>query len=414
MQALYRKDKVKNDIPDNIKKPVKEMKRQTSRDAIDNIAEKFIGRFDTATELGNFIAKVKKFVHESVSICWHMLLQDPPLVFHLDEVKVFDSSKYKAYTVTGTRIDFVVWPPLLLYKKGSILTKGIAQCVRSFQGSKSVRNQSRQVSAADVAVSTGSLRTTGAMGWLHDTKGNESIAESVAKSTEETLTSQISDLKIGENKNMSNFNQETYVLTSKENDKQDCLKPERHQHDETCSQRNETKHDKSGVRSGIATTIQQAEQPSQMHRSGAQGQPAGYFQPYSQVESPGTNQYFNSHHNQSSSHNLPHNDNGQQHAQWNFNQKSQPGISQQSQKTFDDRQQLGAYSQSDIAQINPQTKQQPVGQYPSELMPTQHEWDLFMHYTACGWGALARYYLGTASYVRCQNYNLWLNSRQYH
>lgn len=39
----------------------------------------------------------------------------------------FDTSSYKAYLESGSRVKYVVWPALLLYKEGPILTKGVAQ-----------------------------------------------------------------------------------------------------------------------------------------------------------------------------------------------------------------------------------------------------------------------------------------------
>lgn len=34
---------------------------------------------------------------------------------------------YRAYTVNGSKIRYVVWPPLLLHKDGPVLCKGVAQ-----------------------------------------------------------------------------------------------------------------------------------------------------------------------------------------------------------------------------------------------------------------------------------------------
>jgi hypothetical protein len=44
-----------------------------------------------------------------------------------DKGSVFNADMYKAYTVSGTHVDFVVWPPLLLHEHGPILAKGVAQ-----------------------------------------------------------------------------------------------------------------------------------------------------------------------------------------------------------------------------------------------------------------------------------------------
>ena len=58
-----------------------------------------------------------------------MSLQDPPLDFkeEFQSNAPFSKDEFKAYTKLGQYIDFVVWPPLLLYKRGPLLAKGVAQ-----------------------------------------------------------------------------------------------------------------------------------------------------------------------------------------------------------------------------------------------------------------------------------------------
>ncbi|KAH3834028.1 hypothetical protein DPMN_107346 [Dreissena polymorpha] len=58
-----------------------------------------------------------------------MSVQDPAVV--IDEVKTpskFDGDRYRAYTQSGTTMEFVVWPTMLLHSGGPILMKGVAQC----------------------------------------------------------------------------------------------------------------------------------------------------------------------------------------------------------------------------------------------------------------------------------------------
>lgn len=72
---------------------------------------------------------VNKFVEKSFNLCWLMAVQDPPVC--LEQVhshgETFDTNVYKHYTKVGHYIDYVVWPALKLYEKGSLLGKGIAQ-----------------------------------------------------------------------------------------------------------------------------------------------------------------------------------------------------------------------------------------------------------------------------------------------
>lgn len=73
--------------------------------------------------------KVKEYVRECVVLCWFMVVQDPPVVIAsvARPRERFDNALYKAYTSSGTLIDFVVWPALLLHKGGPVLIKGTAQ-----------------------------------------------------------------------------------------------------------------------------------------------------------------------------------------------------------------------------------------------------------------------------------------------
>lgn len=66
---------------------------------------------------------------ECVVLCWYMVVQDPPVVIAsvARPGDRFSTELYSAFTTTGPYIDFVVWPPLLLYKDGPVLVKGTAQ-----------------------------------------------------------------------------------------------------------------------------------------------------------------------------------------------------------------------------------------------------------------------------------------------
>ena len=75
------------------------------------------------------IAILRPFVEECVTICWLMSIQDPPVVLGPDvkHSEPFNGELYKAYTKTGPRVDYLVWPAVFLHEGGSILCKGVAQ-----------------------------------------------------------------------------------------------------------------------------------------------------------------------------------------------------------------------------------------------------------------------------------------------
>lgn len=62
-----------------------------------------------------------------------MCVQDPPVVFGPlpGPNAAFDKNEYKEYTQSGTRVDYLVWPVMLLHQDGPVLCKGVAQCKRS-------------------------------------------------------------------------------------------------------------------------------------------------------------------------------------------------------------------------------------------------------------------------------------------
>ncbi|XP_052795699.1 myosin-10-like [Mya arenaria] len=73
---------------------------------------------------------IVSYVEECAKICWLARLHDPPVYIEFEDIKddsLFKAEMYKAYTKTGKRLDYVVWPPVFLYKNGPMLSKGVAQ-----------------------------------------------------------------------------------------------------------------------------------------------------------------------------------------------------------------------------------------------------------------------------------------------
>ncbi|XP_052795703.1 synaptonemal complex protein 1-like isoform X4 [Mya arenaria] len=73
---------------------------------------------------------VVSYVEECAKICWLARLHDPPVHIEFEEIdndSPFNAEMYKAYTKTGKRLDYVVWPPVFLHKNGPMLSKGVAQ-----------------------------------------------------------------------------------------------------------------------------------------------------------------------------------------------------------------------------------------------------------------------------------------------
>lgn len=63
-----------------------------------------------------------------------MKVQSPPMVFHKCEHEVdFDRNLYKEYVTSGRKVNYVVWPALLLHEEGPIVCKGVAEGKKSPQ-----------------------------------------------------------------------------------------------------------------------------------------------------------------------------------------------------------------------------------------------------------------------------------------
>ena len=70
---------------------------------------------------------VKNFTKKAVSLCWLMVIQDPPVVLTTKLTGKFDTDRFRHYTKSGSTVDYVVWPVLFLHEGGPIICKGVAQ-----------------------------------------------------------------------------------------------------------------------------------------------------------------------------------------------------------------------------------------------------------------------------------------------
>lgn len=75
---------------------------------------------------------MKEFVDECLSLCWLAQIQDPPLTFDFDfpHDSPFDKDLMKEFTISGDKVDYVVWPTLRLHKNGPVMVKSVVQPIR--------------------------------------------------------------------------------------------------------------------------------------------------------------------------------------------------------------------------------------------------------------------------------------------
>lgn len=57
-----------------------------------------------------------------------MVVQNPPLCFHeANPQSDINTDKFKTFTQSGTNLDFIVWPAMLLHQDGALVARGIVQ-----------------------------------------------------------------------------------------------------------------------------------------------------------------------------------------------------------------------------------------------------------------------------------------------
>ena len=121
-------------------------------------------------------AAIQSFVKECVQLCWLMSVQDPPVVIgsYPKHGDVFDLNKYKAYTKSGSLLEYMVWPPLYLHHGGPLLEKGVAQAY----GEQAVSGKTRRSKQSTSTSSPGDVDT----GYAHtkqDSKGESDYDNNV-------------------------------------------------------------------------------------------------------------------------------------------------------------------------------------------------------------------------------------------
>ncbi|XP_060582833.1 uveal autoantigen with coiled-coil domains and ankyrin repeats-like [Ruditapes philippinarum] len=120
----------KGDITVDVRKLLKECRKVVGLTTVGNLQRMYQSHLEQCPNKQVKAAlKVGKFTAECVEICWFMVIQDPPVVFAplLSRGENFNNDYYKPYTISGPKVDYAVWPPLLLHEGGPILAKGVAQ-----------------------------------------------------------------------------------------------------------------------------------------------------------------------------------------------------------------------------------------------------------------------------------------------
>ncbi|XP_053389424.1 LOW QUALITY PROTEIN: golgin subfamily A member 4-like [Mercenaria mercenaria] len=118
------------DVSADVRKLFKDCRRAVASVAVGNLYTMYVSHLRrSADKTLRTALEVSPYTSECLEICWFMVIQDPPVAFAplLRKGSGFNTDLYKPYTSSGTLVDYVVWPPLLLHEGGPILAKGVAQ-----------------------------------------------------------------------------------------------------------------------------------------------------------------------------------------------------------------------------------------------------------------------------------------------
>ncbi|XP_060562949.1 uncharacterized protein LOC132722457 [Ruditapes philippinarum] len=123
-------NKENNDVSNSVKKQLKDTRKASALSALDNLRNMFTSYLrQSADQTVTKALEIEEFTFECLELCWFMMVNDPPVAFAplLAKGTHFNSDLYKPYTSSGTHVEYVVWPALLLHEGGPILAKGVAQ-----------------------------------------------------------------------------------------------------------------------------------------------------------------------------------------------------------------------------------------------------------------------------------------------
>lgn len=82
---------------------------------------------------------VIKYLELCIEVTWYMQIQDPPAVLLFVKGDNDVVTYFRPYTSSGSKLEYIVWPAMLLHENGPMVSKGVAQF--SKQGEKNTYNK---------------------------------------------------------------------------------------------------------------------------------------------------------------------------------------------------------------------------------------------------------------------------------
>ncbi|XP_061164623.1 uncharacterized protein LOC133173653 [Saccostrea echinata] len=134
----------KDHLPKGVLKHIKELRTSLLEKEQPHLEEDYLNKTKGPGLLDFKDEDVKNFVCRCLSLFWKACIQTPPLCFDFDikSGTQYDNSVHRKCTVNGSEIDYTVWPVMYLHEKGPVLVKGIVQC-------KKEKNETKTKASAD-------------------------------------------------------------------------------------------------------------------------------------------------------------------------------------------------------------------------------------------------------------------------
>ncbi|XP_071126932.1 myosin heavy chain, clone 203-like isoform X2 [Mytilus edulis] len=111
-------------VTPTISKYIKDHRKNTALLVVDSLFKSFLS---SHTEFNVGGKDVQTFIKKTLSLCWLMTIQDPPVILTTELSGKFNTDLFRHYTKSGSNVDYVVWPVVFLHDGGPIICKGVAQ-----------------------------------------------------------------------------------------------------------------------------------------------------------------------------------------------------------------------------------------------------------------------------------------------
>lgn len=130
VSAVYGDGIQSSELNDESKRLILQLQKSTADVMASGIAQKFCSVLDIDENFEHPLpASVKEFAEGCAKVTWCMAVQSPPMHIFCNGSpgSELDRNLFSEYTQQGEKLDFIVWPAVLIENGGALLSKGVAQ-----------------------------------------------------------------------------------------------------------------------------------------------------------------------------------------------------------------------------------------------------------------------------------------------